>query len=53
MFHCNGWCTAWPFTAAGGTQVCLRDVRGEAIWQLIDAHGVAHLNGAPTVVTRS
>ena len=51
MFHCNGWCTAWAVTAAGGTQVCLRDVRGEAIWQLIDAHGVTHLNGAPTVVT--
>ena len=51
MFHCNGWCTAWAVTAAGGTQVCLRDVRGEPIWQLIDAHGVTHLNGAPTVVT--
>jgi acyl-CoA synthetase (AMP-forming)/AMP-acid ligase II len=51
MFHCNGWCTAWAVTAAGGTQVCLRDVRGDAIWQLIDAHGVTHLNGAPTVVT--
>jgi len=31
--------------------VCLREVRGEPIWQLIDAHGVTHLNGAPTVVT--
>ena len=51
MFHCNGWCTAWALVAIGGTQVCLREVRGEAIWRLIDAEGVTHLNGAPTVVT--
>ncbi|GAA4972007.1 long-chain-fatty-acid--CoA ligase [Pseudonocardia tropica] len=51
MFHCNGWCTAWALVAAGGTQVCLREVRGGPIWQLIDRHGVTHLNGAPTVVT--
>jgi fatty-acyl-CoA synthase len=51
MFHCNGWCTAWALVAAGGTQVCLRDVRGEVIWGLIDLHRITHLNGAPTVVT--
>jgi len=51
MFHCNGWCTAWALAAAGGTQVCLREVRGDTIWQLLDRHGVTHLNGAPTVVT--
>ncbi len=51
MFHCNGWCTAWALVAAGGTQVCLREVRGEVIWRLFDQHGVTHLNGAPTVVT--
>ena len=50
MFHCNGWCTAWALAAIGGTQVCLREVRGDAIWQLIDDDGVTHLNGAPTVV---
>ena len=50
MFHCNGWCTAWALVAVGGTQVCLREVRGDAIWQLIDGEGVTHLNGAPTVV---
>ena len=50
MFHCNGWCTAWALVAVGGTQVCLREVRGDAIWQLIDEEGVSHLNGAPTVV---
>lgn len=51
MFHCNGWCTAWALVAIGGTQVCLREVRGDAIWTLLDAEGVTHLNGAPTVVT--
>jgi fatty-acyl-CoA synthase len=51
MFHCNGWCTAWALVAIGGTQVCLREVRGDAIWTLIDAEHVTHLNGAPTVVT--
>jgi fatty-acyl-CoA synthase len=51
MFHCNGWCTPWGITAIGGTHVCLREVRGDAIWRLIDEHRVTHLNGAPTVVT--
>ena len=51
MFHCNGWCTTWALVAAGGTHVCLREVRGDKVWDLIDRHGVTHLNGAPTVVT--
>ncbi|MEJ2864237.1 acyl--CoA ligase family protein [Actinomycetospora flava] len=51
MFHCNGWCTPWAITAIGGTHVCLREVRGDAIWNLIGEHRVTHLNGAPTVVT--
>jgi fatty-acyl-CoA synthase len=51
MFHCNGWCTPWALTAAGGTQVCLRAVRGDDIWRLIGEHGVTHLNGAPTVLS--
>ncbi|WP_423716639.1 acyl--CoA ligase family protein [Actinomycetospora cinnamomea] len=51
MFHCNGWCTPWAITAIGGTHVCLREVRGDAIWALIREHRVTHLNGAPTVVT--
>ena len=51
MFHCNGWCTPWGITAIGGTHVCLREVRGDAIWAQIDEHRVTHLNGAPTVVT--
>jgi fatty-acyl-CoA synthase len=51
MFHCNGWCTPWAITGIGGTHVCLREVRGDVIWSLIDEHRVTHLNGAPTVVT--
>jgi fatty-acyl-CoA synthase len=51
MFHCNGWCTPWALTAIGGTHVCLREVRGDAIWQQIREHGVSHLNAAPTVVS--
>jgi fatty-acyl-CoA synthase len=51
MFHANGWCTAWAVTGIGGTHVCLREVRGDAIWDLIREHRVTHLNGAPTVVT--
>jgi fatty-acyl-CoA synthase len=51
MFHCNGWCTTWGVTAVGGTHVCLTAVRPDVIWELIDEHGVTHLNGAPAVMT--
>ncbi len=51
MFHCNGWCTTWAITAIGGTHVCLREVRGDAIWKLLRDEGITHLNGAPTVLT--
>jgi fatty-acyl-CoA synthase len=51
MFHCSGWCTPWAVTAIGGTQVCLRAVRPEQIWRLLDDEGVTHLDGAPTVLT--
>ncbi|MDQ2897779.1 MAG: long-chain-fatty-acid--CoA ligase [Actinomycetota bacterium] len=51
MFHCNGWCTAWGVTAIGGRHVCLRAVRADLMWQLIDQENVTHLNGAPMVLT--
>jgi fatty-acyl-CoA synthase len=51
MFHCNGWCHPWAIAASGGVQVCLRAVRGDAIWRLIDEEGVTHLNGAPAVLS--
>ena len=49
MFHCNGWCTPWAVTGAGGTHVALRAVRADAIWSAIDNLGVTNLCGAPTV----
>jgi fatty-acyl-CoA synthase len=51
MFHCNGWCHPWAIAAAGGAQVCLRAVRGDAIWRLIDDEGVTHMCGAPAVLS--
>lgn len=51
MFHCNGWCHPWAIVAAGGVQVCLRAVRGDAMWRLIDEEGITHLNGAPAVLS--
>ena len=49
MFHCNGWCTTWAVTAAGGTHVCLRAVRADKIWDAFDTRGITHLCGAPAV----
>ncbi|WP_347350733.1 long-chain-fatty-acid--CoA ligase [Intrasporangium sp.] len=51
MFHCNGWCTTWGVTGAGGTHVCLRSVDAAEIWRLIDTEGVTHLDGAPVVMS--
>ena len=50
MFHCNGWCFPWTVTALGGTHVCLRQVRADAIYDAIAEHGVTHLCGAPIVM---
>lgn len=49
MFHCNGWCTPWAVTAVGGTHLCLRGVREDAVWDAIENLGTTHLCGAPTV----
>jgi fatty-acyl-CoA synthase len=51
MFHVNGWGFAWAVVVAAGTQVCLRKVEPALIWELIDAYGVTHFNGAPTILT--
>jgi fatty-acyl-CoA synthase len=50
MFHCNGWCFPWTIVAQGGTQVCLRDVRADAVWDLLREESVTHLCGAPIVL---
>lgn len=50
MFHCNGWCFPWTLAAMGGTSVCLRHVRADAIFQAIKQHKVTHFCGAPVVL---
>jgi fatty-acyl-CoA synthase len=49
MFHCNGWCFAWTMAANAGTNVCLRRVEAQAIFDAIREHGVTHYCGAPIV----
>lgn len=49
MFHCNGWCFPWTLAAVGGTSVCLRKVRADLIYELMEKEGVTHYCGAPTV----
>ena len=49
MFHCNGWCFPWTMAANAGTNVCLRKVEAEAIFELIREHRVTHYCGAPIV----
>lgn len=49
MFHCNGWCFPWTLAAVAGTSVCLRKVRADLIYDLIEQEGVTHYCGAPTV----
>ncbi len=51
MFHCNGWCFPWTMSVIGGTHVCLRWVRADAIWQALADHQVTHLCGAPIVMS--
>ena len=49
MFHCNGWCFPWTIAASAGVNVCLRKVEPTRIFELIKAHGVTHMCGAPIV----
>lgn len=51
MFHCNGWCFPWTISAVSGTHICLREVRGDAIWAALAKHAVTHLCGAPVVMS--
>ncbi len=50
MFHCNGWCFPWTIAATIGTNVCLRQVRADAIFDLIKQEKVDHFCGAPIVM---
>jgi fatty-acyl-CoA synthase len=51
MFHCNGWTYPWAVTAAGGTHVCLRQVRADEIFRLISEEAITNMCCAPTVLT--
>ena len=51
MFHCNGWCFPWTIAMRAGTNICLRKVTGENIYDKIFCHGVDYLCGAPTVLS--
>ena len=50
MFHCNGWCFPWTIAAAAGTNICLRSVRVEPVYELIRTEHVTHFCGAPIVL---
>ncbi len=50
LFHCNGWCHTWMMPAVGGTVVCCRDIRADAIFDAIADEGVTHFGGAPIVL---
>ncbi|XP_047975116.1 butanoate--CoA ligase AAE1-like [Salvia hispanica] len=50
MVHCNGWCQAWAVAAQGGTNICLRNVTAEGIFDSVANHRVTHMGGAPTIL---
>jgi len=50
LFHCNGWCHTWMMPSVGGTVVCCRDIKADAIFDAIADEGVTHFGGAPIVL---
>ncbi len=50
MYHCNGWCFTWAVTGIGAKNVCLPKVEAADVFRLIEAEGVSHFCGAPTVL---
>ena len=50
LFHCNGWCFPWTIAALAGTNICLRRVEAEPIFEAISTHGITHFCGAPIVL---
>ncbi len=51
MFHCNGWCFAWTIAAKAGTNICIRKVTAENIYNAIADEGANYLCGAPIVLS--
>jgi fatty-acyl-CoA synthase len=50
MFHANGWGGIWALAGRGGTQVCLRRVEAQLIFELMQQEGVTLACAAPTVL---
>ena len=50
MFHANGWGGIWAVAGLGGTQVCLRRVEAQSIFELMQNEGVTLACAAPTVL---
>ncbi|GIX49652.1 MAG: fatty-acid--CoA ligase [Candidatus Tectimicrobiota bacterium] len=50
MFHANGWGGIWALAGLGGTQVCLRKVEAQAVFELMEREGVTLACAAPTVL---
>jgi len=50
MFHANGWGGIWALAGLGGTQVCLRRVEAQSVFELLQQEGVTLACAAPTVL---
>ncbi|KAJ6907721.1 acyl-activating enzyme 1 [Populus alba x Populus x berolinensis] len=50
MFRCNGWCLTWAMAALGATNICLRNVSAEVIFDSISLHKVTHFCGPPAIL---
>jgi fatty-acyl-CoA synthase len=50
MFHANGWGGIWALAGLGGTQVCLRRVEAQSVFELLQQEGVTLACASPTVL---
>ena len=50
MFHCNGWCFPWSIAALAGTNICLRRINANKIFELIKKHNVSNLCGTTVII---
>ena len=50
MFHANGWGGIWAVAGLGGTQVCLRRVEAQPIFELMQDESITLACAAPTVL---
>ncbi|MBM3222268.1 MAG: long-chain-fatty-acid--CoA ligase [Candidatus Tectomicrobia bacterium] len=50
MFHANGWGGLWALAGRGGSQVCLRRVEAQRIFELMHGEHVTLACAAPTVL---